>query len=92
MLTCTRCYRTLPKDRFSPNRHRTSGHQSACKDCLAAARQEAYRTNGGRMRAQNRMYRARERAELNWYRTHYPRPTKPWLDNRPDLWEPKTND
>ena len=92
MLTCSRCYRTLPASEFSPNRRRASGHQSACKECVNAAKREKYHHNSRRMNAQNKMYRDRDRVELAWYREHFPRPNKPWLDDRPDLWEAQLNE
>ncbi|MDY5785586.1 hypothetical protein [Corynebacterium sp.] len=51
-----------------------------CKECRAEQQaQRYYGPSNKPLKADARRRAAEERAELAWYRTHYPQPDKPWL-------------
>ena len=52
MKTCTKCKREKPLAAFNKNKHRSDGHQTACRDCCKTSSRLYYKKNYRKQRKQ----------------------------------------
>lgn len=75
---CSTCKKEKPLSEFGKNRRMKDGHHYTCKQCVSDYQRKRYVKKGSKIRRDQRARNADYRAELEWYREHYPQEGKPW--------------
>lgn len=76
--TCNTCGVEKPLTEFHKNGRAKDGHLGTCKQCVSKYQRERYAAKGNTLRRARRDRYAEVKAELAWYREHFPQRGKPW--------------
>ena len=75
---CTSCGVEKPLEAFHRSSRSKDGRVSTCKECVSEYQRARYRENAQTIRRERRERERSMKVELDWYRTHHPRPDEPW--------------